>query len=317
MRLLVGDIGGTNSRFGLVNDGGVRPSAIEVEKGGDHPNFEDALAAYLERAPAKPDHAAFAIAGPTHGRRAKLTNRDWTVDADALERRFGIGRVELMNDFVAQAACLPHLDAGEMETIGDTSPDDDAAKAAVGPGTGLGVAGLLRYGDRWVPVPSEGGHVEFAAATDREAALFAVIRRRQGRVSAEMALSGGGLAELYMAARAVDGLSGDPVGAADVTVRAEDGEALAREIVAIFIGALARFMGDVALTFGARGGVYLCGGVVPKLMKVADLSSFRADFEAKAPHEALMRETATVLVTSPIAGLIGCAATANSLSTPR
>lgn len=315
MDLLVGDIGGTHCRFGRVGSGSFLPDAVAIENDDDHESFADAVAAYLDRSGRTPVSAAFAVAGPVHGRRARLTNRGWDVDADALARRFGFGRVELMNDFVAQASALPYLDADETRPIGRAEPVADAPKAALGPGTGLGVSAILPVDDGWLPVASEGGHVELAAVTAREAAVFDAIRRASGRVSAETALSGAGLPRLFDAIAAADG--GAPpasLSPAEVTKRAEAGDPAAVEAVALFLGVLARFAGDVALTFGARGGVYLCGGVLPKMLGLLDDRAFRAAFEAKAPHEAIMRDTATLVVTSPIAGLIGCAGAMSRLA---
>lgn len=315
MRLLVGDIGGTHSRFGIAAPGRPRPDDVFVADDDDHKNFEDAVAAYLDHAAERPDAAAFAMAGPVAGRRARLTNRDWEIDADALARRFGFSQVELLNDFVAQASALPYLDAGEVAQIGPATPVDGMAKAAVGPGTGLGVSAVLPDGaGGWIAASSEGGHVELASVNDREAAVFAVIRKDRGRVSAEFALQGAGLARIHDALATIDG--GERSGASPVEVNdlARAGEARAQEAVRLYLGALARFAGDVALTFGALGGAYLCGGIMPKMTDLLDADTFRTAFEAKAPHVAMMRDIATVLVTSPIAGLIGCAAAADRLT---
>lgn len=312
MSLLVGDIGGTNSRFGLVDGPSLRPGVIGVEKGDAHARFDDALAAYLETIPMRPKRAAFAVAGPVaDGRRARITNRPaWEIDADALAARFGFEHVALMNDFFAQAASLPHLEPSEIAAIGGAAAGD-SAKAAVGPGTGLGVAGLLpEPGGGWRPVPGEGGHVELAATDAREASAFDAIRRARGRVSAEDVLSGPGLARLHGALAAADGREDAPVAPGEVVARAEAGDPAARETVRLFLAMLARFAGDVVLTFGAEGGVYLCGGVAPRLLGSIDEASFRAAFEAKRPHEDMMRRTATLVVTTPAAGLIGCAAAA-------
>lgn len=308
MTLLVGDIGGTNARFGLAPEGELRPHDVRIISNDDHASFEDAVAAYLDAAPERPKRAAFALAGPVTGRVSKLTNRDWPIDADGLARRFGLDEVTLLNDFVAQASALPHFRVGETAPIGDVAPSDTHAKAALGPGTGLGVAGLLRIGGAWVPAPSEGGHIELAAVDAREFAIFELIRRDFGRVSAEHVLSGPGLRRLHRALAAVEGVGCATLEPAEIAAKAEDGDSHAAEAVALFLRLLARFAGDVALTFGAQGGVYLCGGVAPKLFGLLDIKAFRSAFEAKRPHESLMRQTATVVVTSDIAGLIGCAA---------
>lgn len=318
MTVLVGDIGGTNGRFGLVEDGGLRPSGIEIEPGEAHETFEAALAAYLDRLDARPRRAAFAIAGPIgdDGRGVLTNRRNWIVDPQALKSRFGFDEVLAMNDFVAQAASLPHLEADETVLIGDAAPRRDV-KAAVGPGTGLGVAALLPEGDGWRPLPSEGGHVEFAAVDARETTAFEILRRRLGRISAEYVVSGPGLARLHDALAEAEGRAPPGLDPSAITKAAMEGEAEAAATAALFLAMLARFAGDMALTFGAKGGVYLCGGVAPHLLPILDAAAFRAAFEAKAPHDGLMRATATVVVTSPVAGLVGCAAMAARGTTTR
>jgi glucokinase len=312
MAVLVGDIGGTNGRFGLLEDGGLRPERIESEPGDAHKRFEDALGAFLEKAEQKPDRAALAVAGPVDDRgNARITNRQsWMIDPEALKKRFGFSDVLVMNDFVAQAASLPHLDDGETVFVGAPHPRR-AVKAAVGPGTGLGVAALLPEGeDGWRPLPSEGGHVEFAPVTDEEAAAFEIIRKAMGRVSAEYVVSGPGLARLHDALAEARGAPAPGLKPAEITEAAVKGEREALATAKLFLTMLARFAGDMALTFGAHGGVYFCGGVAPRLLPVLDARAFRVAFEAKSPHDEMMSRTATVVVTSPIAGLIGASAMA-------
>lgn len=309
--VLVGDIGGTNGRFGLVGDDRLRPDGVVSEPGEAHATFEAALGAALDRLGGRPSRAALAVAGPVgEDGRAVITNRrGWTIDPERLKARFGFAEVLVINDFVAQAAALPHLDASETAQIGD-APPRRAVKAAVGPGTGLGVAALLPDGPDWRPMASEGGHVEFAPVSAREAAAFAILRRSFERISAEHVVSGPGLARLHDALAEIDGGAPSGLDPAAIAAQALGGEARASETVALFLSMLARFAGDMALTFGAAGGVYLCGGVAPHLLPALDPAAFRAAFEAKAPHGPLMREIATVVVTSGRAGLIGAAAIA-------
>lgn len=312
-RLLIGDIGGTHGRFALARaDFG--PERIGVEEGDAHPDFESALAAYLEKSGVKADIAAFAVAGPvTAGETARVTNRrNWTFDVESLKRRFGFSSVIVMNDFVAQAAALPHLTADEIAPIGPT-PRMGGMKVAVGPGTGLGVAALAPEGPGWRPLPGEGGHVELAAVSGREWAAFELIRTQLGRVEAEAVISGPGLLRLHRALAQLDGREAAEADAAAIVLAARRGETRALETVGLFLDMLARFCGDLALTYAAEGGVYICGGVAPKMLDLIDPDAFRAAFEAKAPHEALMRRMATTVVVSPTAGLLGCAAQARRL----
>lgn len=316
MTLLVADVGGTHGRFGLVEGDGLRPEGVGIEQGDAHRTFEDAVAAYLGKAGARPERAAFAVAGPVDGGRARITNRpNWTIDAESLRGRFGFARVTLVNDFAAQALCLPHLGSDEAQPIGEARPRA-GVKAAVGPGTGLGVAALLPEGDGWRALAGEGGHVEFAAVSPREAAAFEVIRKARGRVSAEDVLSGPGLARLHGAFAEIDGATAPRLQPGEVVGRAASGDVRAAATVDAFLDMLARFCGDVALTFGAWGGVHLCGGVAPRLLGRLDAVRFRAGFEAKPPHGERLSEVATSIVLSPVAGLIGCAAAARATDDP-
>ncbi|MDR4305690.1 ROK family protein [Chelatococcus sambhunathii] len=313
-RLLVGDIGGTHGRFALAR-ADLRPERIGVEEGDAHPDFESALAAYLGKYDVKADTAAFAVAGPvTAGETARVTNRrNWAFDVESLKRRFGLSRVIVMNDFVAQAAALPHLTVDEIAPIGPAPRQIGGMKVAVGPGTGLGVAALAPEGPGWRPLPGEGGHVELAAVTGREWAAFELIRAELGRVEAEAVISGPGLLRLHRALAQLDGREAKEADAAAIVLAARRGETRALETVGLFLDMLARFCGDLALTYAAEGGVYVCGGVAPKMLDLIDPDAFRAAFEAKAPHEALMRRMATTVVVSPVAGLLGCAAQARRL----
>ncbi len=313
-RLLVGDIGGTHGRFALAA-ADLRPERTGVEEGDAHPDFASALAAYLQKSGVTADVAAFAVAGPvTAGETARVTNRrNWTFDVEDLKRRFGFSRVVVMNDFVAQAAALPHLTGEELVALGPALPPPHGLKVAVGPGTGLGVAALAPDGAGWRPLPGEGGHVELAAVNDREWAAFELIRRELGRVEAEAAISGPGLARLHRALAQLDGADAAQASAADIVEAAGRGEGRSLETARLFLDMLARFCGDLALTYAAEGGVYVCGGVAPKMLGLIDHAAFRAAFEAKAPHEELMRKIATAVVVSPAAGLLGCAAEARRL----
>jgi glucokinase len=310
-KLLVGDIGGTHGRFALAGDD-LQPLSAGTEDGAAHATFADALEAYLEKSGATAEVAAFAVAGPvTDGQTARITNRrDWMFDTDALRSRFGFSRVIVMNDFVAQAASLPNLASDQVEPIGAPLPDPRGMKVAVGPGTGLGVAALAPEGAGWRPLPGEGGHVELAATTPREWAAFEMIRRALGRVEAEAVLSGPGLVRLHAALGEVDGVTPSETTAPEIVAAAVRGDSRAAETTTLFLAMLARFCGDLALIYAADGGVFVCGGVAPKMLGLFDHAAFRAAFEAKHPHDGLMRQIATCVVTAPNAGLIGCAAEA-------
>jgi glucokinase len=310
--VVVADIGGTHCRFAIVRSGGItpEPGSILALDNDRYPSLSGALADYLKRTGAKPRRGVFAVAAPIDGRKVKLTNRDWAFDIDALAAQHGLERLEVVNDFVALARALPYLTDSEVTRFG-SAETRDAAKVALGPGTGLGVAGLLRVADRWIAVPSEAGHVEFAAIGPRETALFDLLRKRFGRVQAERVISGPGLANLDWALGQLDGSGGDERPAPAITAAARAGEARAKAAVDLLLTFLARFAGDMALAFVAHGGVYLAGGVLAHLAPFVDVQRFRATFADKAPYQALLGEIAVSLVRlDDQPALRGCAAIA-------
>lgn len=314
MSILVGDIGGTSSRFAFARDR-MDPGAlsdIEVMRNAEHTGLGETIESYLQKVGDRPTFAVIAIAGPVGKGDVRLTNLNWHFSAAGLSAQIGCETL-LINDWQALACALPYIPAADLRQIGPAEPLADASKAALGPGTGLGVAGLARWHGRWIPLPSEGGHIELAATTPEEFELFALIRKEHGRVSGETVISGPGLARLHAARAALHGFGVPPGGlaAAEITAHALDGSD--PDCVAsakLLLQLLARFAGDVALMFGAIGGVYLHGGVTQKLSPLIDPASFRAEFEAKAPHERWLGNIATMYIADPTPALLGCAAMA-------
>jgi glucokinase len=314
--VLAGDIGGTNARFRLARvDAPGKPVQERVLRVADHATFEDALAEFLGSAgvhglPA----AAFAVAGPVRGSAAKLTNAPWTIDAEAVRRRFGIAHVRLANDFEAAAAGIPHLPGASFAPLQAGERRDDAPRLVIGAGTGLGVAFAVAQADGWRILGGEGGHVPFAPQDDEQRALHAFLAPQVGgRVIAEHVLSGPGLVRLYAFARARRGEAGadDPgAGAATVTARAEAGDPAARRAVALFCTLLGAVAGDHALTLMTRGGVFVAGGIAPKIARALAVGGFLAAFRAKGVHGALMASIPVDLVLDERLGLTGAAALA-------
>lgn len=307
--VLLGDIGGTNSRFALVDRGSVVPEDVRYYRNADHPVLADAVRTYLTDTGRRADSAVLAIAGPVAGEIVGPTNlARWRFRPPALCGELGLNRLEVINDFEAVARALPHLAADETATIGPVETGVARANMAVlGPGTGLGVGALVRAGDRWAAVPSEGGHAEIGAPRGSWSAAHAAILSEVGRVSGEHVLSGSGLERIDAALRG----GGPRRSAAEIGARALAGdEAAAREAALLFFDYLARFSGDVALMFAAKGGVFLYGGVAQKLSALLDPLAFRAGFEAKSPLEPFLRAIPTKLITAPCPGLAGCAAVA-------
>lgn len=309
--VLLADVGGTHSRFALLGSDG-RPEQTVSWDNNSYRSLEEAIAAYVEKLPTKPEAAVIAVAGPITGLDIALTNRDWRFNLDRLAEQFGWAWIRAINDFEAQAWALGQLRDDEYRVIGTAMSSGDGARVVLGPGTGMGVAALVPVGAGWRALPTEGGHVSFGAAQADEEPIFARMLK-DGPISAESVISGSGLPRLY---RAVN--PGAPLlSAEDIVARAQAGEAAAKATIALFVRLFGRFAGDVALTFKATGGVYVAGGVTGKLGALFDETVFRAAFEAHSPYEALMQGIPTYLVTAKNPGLIGCAALARALSVNR
>jgi glucokinase len=304
---LLADIGGTNARFALLE--GHRPGPPLTLHVADFPAFDDALAAALARlAPGRAvTQAVLALAGPVEGETARLTNATWEVSAPALAARFGFARVRLVNDFLAQAHALPHLAGADLRPIGGGQALPGAPMVVLGPGTGLGVAGFVPGAG--LAVPTEGGHIGLAPTDAREDAVVATLRARHGRAGAEEALSGRGLALLH---EVLAGLRGARLPSRDpaAVIAAAGTCPVAAEAVEVFLGLLAGLAGDLALAWGARGGIFIAGGIPPRLAGWLDEAAFRARFEAKVPMRPWMAQVPLAFVMHPAPAFLGLAALA-------
>ncbi|MFJ2032131.1 glucokinase [Streptosporangium sp. NPDC087985] len=304
---LVADIGGTNARFGLVTERGGQPEAVAVLAGADHEGLPEAVAAYLAEhaGGVQPGAACIAIAGPIEGDRYRLTNAGWTGSV----RDLGIPDTELLNDFEALAASLPHLGADDLISLGGPEPSH-GVKAVLGPGTGLGVGGLVPTGRGWVPVPGEGGHVTVPVLDERDHAIVQALRADGlDHVVAEHLLSGPGLTRLHRGLALVHGVDAPRLSASDIVARMDD--SLCAETIEVFCGMLGTFAGNVALTMGARGGVYLGGGVLPRIVNRIAASGFRRRFETTPMLNDYLSAIATTLIVAPQPALVGAAAWLN------
>jgi glucokinase len=305
--LLVADIGGTNCRVALVDAAGQAPRMIGKLSTRDEPSCEAALSSALAAAGARPRSAALAVAGPIIDKAAELTNAGWRFDGASLMAALRLEQGLLLNDFEALAACLPTLGQADLLPIAEGSPAPDGARLILGPGTGFGAAALVGRAGRHVIAPSEAGHMELGPASEDEAALWPLIARVQGRVTIESALSGSGLARLDSALRLSQGGTATLGDGAEVARAAEAGEPVALAAVELFGRLLGRVAGDLALALKATGGVFIAGGVAPKLTPLFDLAGLRRAFADKAPMEALMRRVPLSLVMAPDAAERGLA----------
>jgi glucokinase len=307
---LVGDIGGTHARFGLVSpDSKVLYSRTLSDE--DYPTIEAALAAFLEeRGPLPmPRRGAIAIASPITGDQVAMTNHPWRFSIRALGERFGFDRLEVINDFTALALALPHLRPEERLPVGGGTAVTDMPIGVLGPGSGLGVSGLVPSKSGWIALNGEGGHATMAPASDRESAVLNQMRHHFDHISAERVLSGPGLVNLYNTLAQLDGVPARGYRAPQVTDLALSGEdPLCVETLGMFCAMLGTMAGNLALTIGARGGVYIGGGIVPKLGQTFVDSPFRERFEAKGRFHTYLAAIPTFVVTHPLPAFLGCAA---------
>jgi glucokinase len=311
---LLADIGGTNARFALQAEGS-GCADIEVLACRDYDDIGAAMDAYLVRAAARGHatggirHAAVAIANPVEGDFVSMTNHHWRFSIAALRDARALDTLLVVNDFAALAMALPQLDGAGRERIGgaDIAAVPGRPIGLIGPGTGLGVSGVVPApgpgGTRWIALAGEGGHASFAPVTRQEVKILDALCEEYGHVSAERLLSGPGLEAIHRV------LSGERLAAAAITARALDGtNAACRATVDVFCAVLGSVAGNVALTLGATGGMYIGGGIVPRLGSLFHASAFRARFEGKGRLQPYLARIPTWLVTEPYPALRGAAA---------
>jgi len=313
---LIGDIGGTNARFALAR---ADECAFEGELTlacADYETAEDAIADYLDRVGAdQPPVICLAVAGPVIDQSVRFTNNDWSIEARELSERFPAAHVRLLNDFEAIAYSLPLIEEGDLVTVG-LEPQrlqgrDSFTVAVLGPGTGLGVAGLLGRNGHHYAVVSEGGHVGFAPENQMQFEVLRQLRERFERVSDERLLCGPGLENIYWAIRRIHGERGGRVAAQEIFRRAADqSDICASEALNLFYEALGQAAGNVALSMGAHDGIYLGGGILKRYPDLLKTSAFRSGFENKGRYRSLMETIPTLLITHPQPGLLGASYTA-------
>jgi glucokinase len=305
---LLADIGGTNARFALQS-AAARFEHVEVLACGAYATLGDAMRAYLASAAAcgfdvaAIRHAAIAIANPVDGDAVSMTNHHWSFSISAMRDEHALDTLLVVNDFAALAMALPYLTPGQRERIGGGVEFSGRPIGLVGPGTGLGVSGVIPCGARWIALAGEGGHASFAPANRDEMAILELLWSEFGHVSAERLLSGAGLELIHRA------LTDRRLLATDITARALDTTcADCRRSVDTFCAILGSVAGNVALTLGATGGMYIGGGIVPRLGGLFAQSAFRHRFEDKGRLGAYLARIPTYLITEPYPALPGVAA---------
>ncbi len=306
---LIGDIGGTNARFAVAENGTYRElKHVEVDR---YPSLHDALSDYLSTlSSGERTHltGALAIAGPVLGDKISMTNKAWSFSIEQLKRSLNLTSLVVVNDFAANARAIPHLPQPSLLTVGPAIPDAKGNIGVIGPGTGLGVSALIPRGAEWTLVAGEGGHATLAASNDEEAAIIQMLRKRWNHVSAERVLSGAGLVNLYEALCALNGIEPLMLTPADVTKHAMNkSDELSVKAFACFCEFLGGVAGDLALTVGALGGVYIAGGILLRFKDAFAASAFRQRFESKGRFAAMLEKIPTYLILEDSPALIGLA----------
>ncbi|MEA3130217.1 MAG: glucokinase, partial [Paraburkholderia sp.] len=306
---LLADIGGTNARFALEYSPG-EIASVQVYPCADYPGVAEVIKKYLKDTKiGRVNHAAIAIANPVDGDQVSMTNHDWSFSIEATRRALGFDTLLVVNDFTALAMALPGLTDAQRVQVGGGARRPNSVIGLLGPGTGMGVSGLIPADDRWIALGSEGGHATFAPSDEREDIVLQYARKKWSHVSFERVAAGPGIEVIY---RALAGRDKKRVAAnvdtIEIVKRAMEGEPLAAESVDVFCGILGTFAGNIAVTLGALGGIYIGGGVVPRLGEFFARSSFRKRFEAKGRFEAYWQSVPTYVITAEYPAFLGVSA---------
>jgi len=308
--VLLADIGGTNCRLSLAAEPESGPVALTRIGTGSHRTPEAAFESAVAALPERPRSAVLAVAGPLDGRSAQLTNASWAFDGPRIAAALGLGQGLLVNDFEALAASLAVLTPTDLDTLVAGDPEPEGIRLVLGPGTGFGAAALLTRGERGSLIPTEAGHIGIGPEDPAEHRLWPALAAGLPRVTVEHLLSGDGLVRIHRAVAATSGVAEADISAADITRLALDGNPAALMTVVCFWRLLARVAGDLALIFKATGGVFIAGGIAPKLLPLADRPTIAAVFAAKPRMEALAARFALHVVTAQDAAEQGLAAIA-------
>ena len=306
---LVADIGGTNARFALVDTVGDRCRLLDMHQlaCADYPTFEESLSSYLRMVGAKPCAGVVAVAGAVKNNAVRFTNLNWHITPESLTQS-GFPGVRLINDYAAQALALPLLDRQRLFPLGPHQGPHEGTLAVMGPGSGLGVAALIRRPEgQDIPLATEGGHADYAAVDDVEHEIVKILTARHGRVSIELLMSGSGLVRLHELLLLLGGKRSETLSASDISERGLAGDWDCRETLLRFCAILGSVSGDVALTLGATGGVFIAGGIAPRILPVLEASRFRERFEGKAPMVAWLKATPSLIITDTNSALLGAA----------
>lgn len=306
---LVGDIGGTNARFALVRPGTFELEQIQILPCREYPGLDEAVKDYLRRVGLEQvNQACMAFACPVHADTIKMTNNTWQFSRRAMQETLDLSVFKVINDFTAMALGVPHVASDQLVKVGGKEAEARYPRLVIGPGTGLGVSALVPSRGDWIPLSTEGGHVDFAPTSDFEMRILKQLQAQFGRVSVERILCGNGMVNLHLARAALEGQGSRWHEAREIVEAAlQTGDEEALAILRQFCEILGRVAGNATLTIGARGGVYLCGGIVPRFIDFLKTTGFRTAFEDKGRMRGYMSTIPVYVVTEPYTGLLGAA----------
>lgn len=308
--ILVADIGGTNARFAIAQAGSrITLERLKIVPTADYDSLQSAVSAYLgDISGPLPKVASIAVAGPVVSDLVKLTNCPWTFNHSSLANDLGMEQVTVLNDFEAIASALPYIDSNDLLKIGSGEMKAGGNKIVIGPGTGIGVAAITPIGEGWKVLTSEGGHVGFSPADDLERQILKTVKYKYPRVSVERVISGQGFTTLHQALATLRGEEVEMLTPSVITKRAiENPEGNCGQVVNIFCSILGSFAGDMAMTFNATGGVYLAGGILPKIQEFFLDSPFRERFGNKG-RLSYVKDIPTLQIMEKQPALVGAAA---------
>ncbi|MEC8159418.1 MAG: glucokinase [Pseudomonadota bacterium] len=311
---LVGDIGGTNARFAYVTPEQARPQTLAKYRVADFQNFDEVMARLINEwqelglPKAGPEKTCLAVAAPPNLETISFTNSPWRFNHALLTRHLINSSIEIINDFAAVARALPALSCADVEQIGVGVVEAGQPMVSIGPGTGTGVASVI-FDQTGAPLvlQGEGGHVDFAPITDMEFEVLKRLRARYGRVSIERLLCGAGIVNIYQALAEIRGVQPDFSKPGDIGAAAQQESPLASEAMGMFFAVLGSSAGNLALTTGAVGGVYVAGGIAPRYIDLLRKSDFRARFLAKGRFADYNTNIGTFVITHDDPGLLGAA----------
>ena len=302
---LVADIGGTNARFALVGPEGNALLDVRYLVCAEYPSLTEAIQDYLQTASFRPDRGVISIAAPITGEDLSMTNHHWRFNIGEICETLGWQSLQVINDYTALALAVGVLDSEHCVAIGGGSILPGYPVAIIGPGTGLGVAGAVPQGNAWMPIESQGGHVCYGPQTVEEARVLESIGERVSPITAETLVSGPGISLLYEAMTRIESGVSKHISPAEVSRLANENDPQAFKALSMFCDVLGTVAGDLALTMGARGGVYICGGIAPRMIKFIKASGFRQRFEQHGKMSGYLQKIPVFVVTEDSPGLIG------------